>query len=204
MILRKKKKELLRKHNAQKIILYAPTFSPSLTSALIFKNKIKEIATSDRLVLIKFHDLMDPPILEEYKSLEKDSSNVQIVKDNNITKYLILSDLLISDTSSVVYEFLLLNKPVITFNSKSEHIKWLNITDPDKLIAAINGTFIYDAYSNERKWIIENYHPYTDGLSSKRIIEELIDYLRQHPVPEKRKISWIRKRKMIKMFGKLN
>ena len=198
------KLNILEETGTEKIVLYAPTFSPSLTSAVTLKNEIVKIADPKRLLLIKFHDLMNKDILEEYKNIAKNQSNIRIVYDNNITKYLIISDLLISDTSSVVYEFLLLNKPVITFNSNSKHIRWLNISDENELLPAINGTFTFDAFAENRKWIIENYHPYADGLSSKRIVNTLISYLETHPVPEKRKISWFRKRNMIKMFGKIN
>ncbi|OFX88360.1 MAG: hypothetical protein A2W99_07770 [Bacteroidetes bacterium GWF2_33_16] len=197
------KRSLLNEYKAEKIILYAPTFSPSLTSAIELKNEITKITANRNLVLIKFHDLMNPEIVEEYKEIEKNNPNIKIVNDNNITKYLILSDLLISDTSSVVYEFLLLDKPVITLKSSSKHIRWMNISDASQLIPAINGTFTFDAYAENRKWIINNYHPYTDGLSSQRIIDTLTSYLETHSVPEKREISWFRKRKMVGLFGKI-
>ena len=147
---------------------------------------------------------MNKKIVDEYKVLIKNNSNIRIVEDNNITKYLILSDLMISDTSSVVYEFLLLNKPVITYRSNSEHIHWQNITKSNELCSSVENVFVDDTFENERKWIIENYHPYTDGLSSKRVVDTLITYLKSNPVPDKRNISWFRKHKMIKMFGKIN
>ena len=200
----KEKDQLLSESGTEKIILYAPTFSPSLTSAIELKNEILKIADEKKLVLIKFHDLMNKKIVEEYKNLIKDDSNIRIVEDNNITKYLILSDLMISDTSSVVYEFLLLNKPVITYRSNSEHIHWQNITKSNELCSSVENVFVDDTFENERKWIIENYHPYTDGLSSKRVVDTLITYLKSNPVPDKRNISWFRKHKMIKMFGEIN
>ncbi|OFX22147.1 MAG: CDP-glycerol--glycerophosphate glycerophosphotransferase [Bacteroidetes bacterium GWA2_31_9b] len=200
----KEKDQLLSESGTEKIILYAPTFSPSLTSAIELKNEILKIADEKKLVLIKFHDLMNKKIVDEYKVLIKNNSNIRIVEDNNITKYLILSDLMISDTSSVVYEFLLLNKPVITYRSNSEHIHWQNITKSNELCSSVENVFVDDTFENERKWIIENYHPYTDGLSSKRVVDTLITYLKSNPVPDKRNISWFRKHKMIKMFGKIN
>lgn len=197
----KEKQELLNKYNVKNIILYAPTFSPSLTSSIELKNEIIKLANKENLILIKFHDLMDTKIIDEYKSISNSSSNIVIVKDNNIIKYLILADLMISDTSSVVYEFLLLNKPVVTYKSNSENIKWENISDPQNLLPTIRVTLEVDSKKDERSWIIKNYHPYSDGLSSKRMIETLEKYIAENPVPEKRKLPWGRKRKMIKMFG---
>ena len=200
----KEKQNLLKKHNAKRIVLYAPTFSPSLTSAIALQDKIFELADNDTLLLIKFHDLMDKKIISDYKTVCKKTVNAEIINDNNIIKYLILSDLMISDTSSVVYEFMLLDKPVITFKSNSENIKWKDISDPKKLQSTFKDIIEFDYNRNDRKWVIDNYHPYTDGLSSKRIIETLEKYIKRNPIPEKRKIPWGRKRKMIKMFGKIN
>ncbi|MEA2105238.1 MAG: CDP-glycerol glycerophosphotransferase family protein [Bacteroidota bacterium] len=195
------KTELKKKYSVNKIILYAPTFSPSLTSAIDLKDTILTLANTETLLLIKFHDLMDNKVVSEYKSLCRRIPNAEVVDESNIIKYLILSDLMISDTSSVVYEFLLLNKPVITYKSKSKNIKWENITNPKQLITSVNNTFIEDKFKDQRSWIIKNYHPYTDGKSSKRMVDAVEKYIKENPIPEYRKLPWSRKRKMIKMFG---
>lgn len=200
----KEKNDLLNEHAVKRIILYAPTFSPSLTSAIDLKTHILKLANSENLVFIKFHDLMDQKVISEYKTLCKEYPNARIVEDNNIIKYLILSDIMISDTSSVVYEFLLLDKPVITYKSKSKNIKWENISSYKQLITSVNETIKYDKFKDQRSWIIANYHPYTDGKSSKRMVDTLEQYILENPIPEQRKLPWGRKRKMIKMFGKVN
>lgn len=198
------KQELLNKHQVKRIILYAPTCQRSLTSAGVLKDHIFQLADSENLLLIKFHDLLNKEIIAEYENLSKEKSNVKIINDHNIIKYLILSDLMISDTSSVVYEFLLLDKPVITFKSISKNIKWENFTDPDQLILKVNETLKYDRFKADRKWFIENYHPFTDGWSSKRIVDTMEEYIKNHPVPSFRKIPWRRRRKMVKIFGNIN
>ena len=195
------KKELLNKYKVKRIILYAPTFSPSLTSAIDLKDTILTLANTENLLLIKFHDLMDNKVVSEYKSLCKAIPNAKVIEESNIIKYLLLSDLMISDTSSVVYEFLLLNKPAITYKSKSKNIKWGNITNPKQLITSVNNTIIEDTFKDQRNWIINNYHPYTDGKSSKRMVDAVEKYIEENPIPEYRKLPWSRKRKMIKMFG---
>jgi hypothetical protein len=197
------KEDLLNKHNAKRLVLYAPTFSPSLTSAVQLKDEFFKLVNDENLLLIKFHDLMDKNIIEDYKQACENFKNVEIVNDNNIIKYLILADIMISDTSSVVYEFLLLDKPVITLNSSSKNIKWKDIHSATDLLPAFNSAIENDDMKAERQWIIDNYHPYTDGLSSKRMIDVLEQYIQENPIPEHRKIPWARKRKMVKMFGKL-
>jgi len=199
---KKCKNDLLEKSGKQKLILYAPTFSPSLTSASKLKDEIFKLAqTENCLILIKFHDLMNKAVINEYKETTKDYSNIEVVEDRNIIKHLIMADLMISDTSSVVYEFLLLDKPVITLNSNSDNISWLNISDPSQLLQAYMETFESDNFSDQRKEIIAQYHPYTDGNSSERMLNTVAKYIEQKGVPEYRKLRFFRKRKMNKMFG---
>ena len=197
------REEILKNSNKKRIVLYAPTFSPSLTCAKHAKDKIFEIAdTEDVFVIIKFHDLMDKAIAEEYVALAADRPNVRVSEERNILKFLIISDIMISDTSSVVYEFTLLDKPVVTVNSKSHNICWRDINDVEHLRKALIEELEQDNFRENRKLIIEQYHPYSDGKSSARMIEAVEDYIRNFGVPEKRKLNIYRKYLMNKMFGK--
>ena len=195
------KEALLKEHNARKIVLYAPTFSPSLTSAPQLKNEIEKLAENpDYLILIKFHDLMAQDLVDAYKSLAKTNSNIQYVENRNVLKYLLLSDLMISDTSSVVYEFLLLNKPVITFNARSPKEAWENSNTYTDLSERVARNFEQDPLAEKRAEIITSYHPYQDGKSSERMVEAIEEHIQRHGVPEVRKLSLFRKYKMRKMY----
>ena len=198
----KEKEDLLLEHKRMKLVLFAPTFSPSLTCATEAKESIFKLATrKDILILIKFHDLMNPQIVEEYRQLASATDNVIVVSDRNILKYLVMSDIMISDTSSVVYEFILLNKPVITINSRSSHISWCNIDDANQLHSSFTEELLKDSFRNVRRNIIEQYHPYTDGRSSARMISAVEEYIGLNGVPERRKMNIYRKYLMNKMFG---
>ena len=121
------KKELLKQYNAKTILLYAPTFSPKLTSAPYLITPFEQLAQDKNfLILIKFHPLMDLKWIEAYRKIASKHSNIIFQEDNNIVKFLAISDLMISDTSSAIYEFLLLNKPVISFGNISKNILWEN------------------------------------------------------------------------------
>ena len=197
-----KRENLLIKHKAKHIVLYAPTYSPSLTSAVVMKDVIKRLSTThkDILFLIKFHDKMDKETMEAYSEL--DVPNILIIKDTDITKSLHIADLMLSDTSSVVYEFILLDKPVITFNSKSENITWSNHTDINQIFLNVVRTLEgNDRFRDGREKTIAQYHPYNDGKSSKRVIEATEDYIKKNGVPKERKVSLFRKWKMWKKYG---
>lgn len=193
---------LLKAKGKKHLVLYAPTFSPSLTSAVSLKDQIFNLAkTEDIYLLIKFHDLMNPEIASEYMHEAQKYENVEIVAEKNILNSLKMADVMISDTSSVVYEFIFLNKPVITLNSRSPHIVWNNISEPSQLPTAFVSTINSDDFADKRAKLIEMYHPYNDGLSSHRMIEAVEQFIQNYGVPSKRKLNFFRRYKMVKDFG---
>ena len=109
---------------------------------------------------------------------------------------------MISDTLSVVYEFLLLDKPVITFKNSLKVSKWDNSLVYEKLSEKVKVNLLEDSFKNQRKEIFNEYHPYQDGKSAERMVEATEDYIQKFGVPEKREIPWLRKYKMNKLFGK--
>ncbi|HMV07521.1 MAG TPA: CDP-glycerol glycerophosphotransferase family protein [Cyclobacteriaceae bacterium] len=199
---RQERDRLLSESGREKLILYAPTFSPSLTSAVTAQKEIFHLASQDDIyVMIKFHDLMDTQVVNEYKTAAKQVDNVSVVEDRNILKYLIMADMMISDTSSVVYEFILLNKPVVTIRSTAETINWRDIPAAEGLTDAVRHELTHDEFRNARLNTIRMYHPYTDGKSSERMIEATQQYIERFGVPEKRKLNLYRRYKINKMFG---
>ena len=144
---------------------------------------------------------MNPEVAAEYKRDAAARKNVQVVEEGNILKSLIMADIMISDTSSVVYEFILLNKPVITLNSASKNITWNNIQAPEELENALIQELTEDRFREKRQLTIQQYHPYTDGKSSVRMVTAVEEYISKHGVPERRKLNLYRRFKMNRMFG---
>lgn len=197
------KQRLLKEFGADTLILYAPTFSPSLTSAPFLVEEIEKLSVNnDYLILIKFHDLMDPFWIDRYQTLACQYKNIQIIQEKNIIKYLMMADLLVSDTSSVIYEFILLDKPVISFRSIAENINWEDSKLYVGLQNLVHRNLSEDPFSDSRKKIIAAFHPYNDGASSMRIVQATQSYIEKHGVPEMRKLSTYRKIKINYIFGK--
>jgi len=195
------KETLLEKHKAKNILLYAPTFSPSLTSAPFLKSEFEQIASNkDNLILFKFHDLMQKELIDAYKELATKQENIVFVEERNILKFLLISDLMISDTSSVVYEFLLLNKPVITLKARSPKSAWDDIKSADMLTERVKYNLDSDPFAEKRVKIIADYHPYNDGMSSLRMVEAVENYIHTNGVPDKRKLSFFRRYKINKIY----
>lgn len=197
--------ELLKRYGKSRIVLYAPTFSPKLTSLPHIKEQLRQLASAeDVLILMKFHPLTRQEWIDEYKQLAQEVENIVYVDDFSLSPYIMMSDVMISDTSSAVYEMLLQDKPVITLRTIAEPdaVYWLDMKEPDELPKAYHEVMDNDGkYVELRKWIINNYDPYLDGKVAHRMLKGARDYIRRHGVPEQRKLNLWRKYTSIKTFG---
>ena len=197
------KQELLARHKTDKILLYAPTFSPSLTSASALLEDIETLAAdTGYLLMVKFHDLMSESLIHTYKALSQKHKNILFVEDKNIIKFLLLADLLISDTSSVIYEFLLLNKPAISFKTISKNVRWDNLTEKGQLTKSVLANLKQDVFKEERLALNAMYHPYNDGKSALRMIQAVEEYASKNKIPEHRELTLDRKIKIDTIFGR--
>lgn len=200
----KEKATLLSDHQKKQIVLYAPTFSPSLTSLPYIKEALVNLVREkDIVLLLKFHPLTKQEWVEEYRLLADQEEHVIWVDDFDVTKYQLMSDVMISDTSSTVYEFLLLNRPVITFRTISKDIYWTNITETSELMDAFEQVHYAEDCIQRRQWIVDNYDPYLDGNVCKRMLAAAADYICRHGVPKERKLNLWRKYASIKTFGRI-
>ncbi len=199
------RQRLLDSTGRKRIILYAPTFSPKLTSLPLegMKERLGELAEhNDALVVMKFHPLTRKEWADEYRAWAESKDNVIFVNQGeNITKYQLMSDVLISDTSSTVYEFLLLSRPVITVRTIAKDIYWENTATPDGLEEAYRRAMNDPEAIARRQWIVDNYDPYLDGHVCERMLNAAADYIRRHGVPSKRRLNLWRKYTSVKTFG---
>lgn len=198
------RQQLLTIYGKEKIVLYAPTFSPSLTSIPKLKEALVRLVNEKSVVLLlKFHPLTRQEWIDEYKALAAEHESIVWIDDFNVTKYQLMSDVMISDTSSTVYEFLLLNRPVITYQTIAKDIYWTNLNDDSQLCEAYETVQIDAASIALRQWVVDNYDPYLDGKVCHRMLEAAQDYIRRKGVPRQRKLNLWRRYTSIKTFGKI-
>ena len=113
---------------------------------------------------------MDKKIKSKYRDLASES--FKIIKNNNIIPYLEISNILITDTSSVAYEFLPLDRPIITYKAIARKDKGINIVEAKDLHGAITRSLLDPLeFSESRQFYLSEIHSYADGKSSKRVID---------------------------------
>lgn len=145
---------------------------------------------------------MDHDLTSKYKDLE--STQLKIDTGDNIIPMLQASDVLLTDTSSVTYEFLPLDRSIVTCNATVRLDKGNNITDPGELEAALKNAINSPAdFSEQRKDYLNELHPYSDGLSSMRIINTINEVLTGNQIQGLKRKPWnlIRKRQIRKIVA---
>ena len=170
----------------KKIILYAPTFSKKMQSADALTDIIPNIVKDDEVWLFKFHEFMDKTVVQNIKNLNNDK--IVLLDTYDITPYLHIADVMISDTSSVIYEFIALGKPVITYSTMKRKDKGLNITDPDQLRPTLDRILANpEEHSEIRKKHMYEVNPYLDGNISSNIFVTLENIIKNNELPQKKK-----------------
>lgn len=158
----------------RRVVLYAPTFSPSLTSTYALFEEIKRLSQEkDWLWLIKFHPKATTKEIELYKTLE--GCQLKVLETSEITPLLQGADVLLSDTSSIISEFAFQGKPAVSFNNREPSEWMINFSAPTKLEKSLE--MALEAQPEHLTTIqqhFEKIHPLQDGKSSKRVVDATI------------------------------
>jgi hypothetical protein len=99
-------------------VLFAPTFNDELSAIPYVHDRIAEVLPDDDTVLlIKLHGSTKADYKQMYRNLGKTHPRVFYCDDLDITPFLAIADLMISDVSSSMMEFAALDKPLVLFNN---------------------------------------------------------------------------------------
>jgi CDP-glycerol glycerophosphotransferase (TagB/SpsB family) len=107
-----------------------------------------------------------------YKALENE--HLRFADNDNILELFPQVDMMCSDTSSALNEFLLTGKPVVTFRNRRPGPQLIDIDDPAQFEPSIERAL---ARPPELMQAIRDYadaiHPYRDGRSSERVLDAI-------------------------------
>ncbi len=187
---------------AQPVILYHSTFSPSWSAAPILYETIRTLSASGRWKwIVTLHPKTDAETVARYRGLE--GQHLRFATEDNILDLFPQVDMMISDTSSALNEFLLTYKPVVTFKNRRPGPQLIDIDQPEQLLPSIERALSRPV---ELMREIRNYadaiHPYRDGRSSERVLDAVDEFIAagaRNSKPKPR--NWWRKLKIRKRIG---
>jgi len=160
-----------KKYSSKPTILLCSTFSKKLSCAPHLFETVKRLSqTGEWNWLVQFHPKMPIEIVNQYMSLQNE--NLSFIETDDVIPLLQQADVMVCDTSSVLIMFLLLGKPVVTYNNIAPTNYLLNIDNVNLLEQTINKAL---EKPPELMKCIEHFikytHPYNDGKSSNRVLE---------------------------------
>lgn len=189
---------LIASHPDSKFIVYMPTHRNFGRSGNDLINEEKLLYADKKLKEKNIYMVYKPHIheLANFLHLEDKFTNIILAKDSEIWadvySYLHYFDLLISDYSSVITDFMCSGKPVVLFPYDIENYKtadaglneyfWRIPGGPmcynwDELIETTDSLLKNDTWKEEREKARVEYHLYSDGKNSQRVYNAVIDII---------------------------
>jgi CDP-glycerol glycerophosphotransferase (TagB/SpsB family) len=160
----------LRPEDGKPVAMYAATFTESLSSARAMVDTLRVLtARGDRHWLLTLHPKCDAELIARYRSLE--GPFARFYESDRLLDMLRAADVLVCDTSSVIDEFAVQLKPVVTLRNRRPKPFMLDVAEPSQVDAAIAAALshpaaLMQALADHAAAI----HPYRDGRSSERVL----------------------------------
>ena len=184
---------------SRKTVLYAPTWSRYSSVALMGEEIVKRLGAAGYTVIVKLHDRSREG--DDYHSggvdwgqklepLLKATAGV-LARGSNSSKYLMAADVLITDHSSVGFEYLLLDRPLIRIHvpellEKTDveptYVQLMTeaartVFDVEGLVAAVAESFANPKAKSESRKAVAGEMFYEPGSATARAITEMYDVL---------------------------
>ena len=152
------------------VVLFASTFTERLSAAPLLLDAIAaQVARGDRYWLLTLHPKCPPVLTDRYRALA--GPNAAWIDTTQLVAAQRAADVLLADTTSVVSEFVVQRKPVVTFRNRAPKPHMLDFDDPAQLPAMLDRAFApTPALQAELAAYADAIHPSRDGHASKRVL----------------------------------
>lgn len=171
----------------KKIVLYAPTFRDFDLENETINVPIEKLAKlKDKIILVRLHPLVRKKV--NPKLFENDNI-INVCDYSDVSDLLAICDILITDYSSIFFQYSPLNKPIVFYPYDFEIYKkirggfYLNYKkdlpgpicyDEEELFEVINNIKKYHTkYKTKQDKFNKEHNYYADGNSSKRFVDKL-------------------------------
>jgi len=184
---------------ARKTILYAPTWSPHSSVVSMGEELVQRLGDAGYALIVKLHDRSRhleyihsggvdwgarlEPLLEKFGGV--------LASGHNSSPYLAAADLMITDHSSVGFEYLLLDRPLLRIHVpelikntdiEPSYVDLLasastSVTSADELVNAVERAFAEPRENSATRIAVANEMFYRPGTATDRAVKELYELL---------------------------
>ena len=183
-----------------KTVLYAPTWNLGLSSAGMLGPRLVELIRGeapDVGIIIKPHPAIGdwrPRWMAWWARLEASVPGVHLVRDTHadITPYMLAADVLVSDASSAIFEFLALDRPIVLVTNPRHAAdpaydpdditwRWRDLGEEIHDVARLPAAVAHALRSPEshaaqrRRYADLLFGPFTDGENHARVAEKILE-----------------------------
>jgi CDP-glycerol glycerophosphotransferase (TagB/SpsB family) len=142
---------------------------------------------------------MEQKIVEKFKSFKNENFNFYDTTD--LMPLFKQADIMLSDTTSAITEFVLQKKPIVTINNNQPKAYMIDIHQDNEIEEALDLALSKPKeIMRELDKFIKKTHPYSDGKSSARVIDACLDFLANNRVKRK-PLNLIRRWKIRQKLG---
>jgi hypothetical protein len=185
---------------ARRSILYAPTWSAHSSVVSMGEELVKRLGEAGHSVIVKLHDRSRDaqsfvnsggvdwgarlePLLQTFGGV--------LANGNNSSPYLAAADVMITDHSSVGFEYLLLDRPLIRIHVpelikntdiEPSYVELLasastSVTNVDEVLAAVERGLVNGSENSETRVAVANEMFYKPGTATERAVTELYELM---------------------------
>ncbi len=169
-----------QREHAQKTILYASTFTKGISSAWDLRETIDRIAEEKpwHWILTLHPKIHDEQLLEDFRQIAARHENVEFCRTLDIVEAFAESDVMLCDSSSIIVEYMLLDKPVVTFRNTNPGKHLVDVTDVSQIVPAIEHALSRpdELLKNIREYTARH-EAHRDGKNSARVIDAVDDFI---------------------------
>ena len=174
----------------KKICLYGPTFRNGHSTDVYninidnVKQELQNITKEEWVILVRLH-----PNITSYSRLFRESDFIDVTSYPDGQEILAISDILITDYSSNMIDFILMNKPVFLYSPDIEEYKnerglkpvYFHLPFPlcqnnEELLKAIR-EFKNENYRKELNIFRNQYKSYDQGNASEIVVNRILDII---------------------------
>ncbi len=166
----------------RKTVLYSTTFTRGISAAPVLYDTIARLVQEQNWDwILTFHPKFnDQSVLAKYLALAEKCENVRFEKQIS-NESMQEADVMLCDSSSIILEFMLLDKPVVTYRNTSPGEHLLNVTqiedvEPALVKAMTRPTELMQKITEFTEW----HEAHKDGKNAARVLDAVDDFIAHH------------------------